>query len=151
MAMFMSEILTSVLREESTNYDLFDYIENSVVYLDGCESGYSNFHIAFLSGLSSYLGFEPVKRKDKGDRYFDLLNGTFVTLPPPHSAWADTTVSELLSAFFSSSFDDMKNIPLTGALRNEVLETIIRYFGIHLPGLKKVQSLGVLREIFSQD
>jgi DNA repair protein RecO (recombination protein O) len=43
----------------------------------------------------------------------------------------------------------MGTIPLTGNLRNEVLETIIKYFSIHLPGLKKINSLEVLKEIFS--
>jgi len=149
IAVFISEILTSVLREENANFDLFDYLEDSIIYLDKCAQGYSNFHIAFLSGLSSYLGFEPSKRPGPEYKYFDLLNGSFVIFPPAHSAWADKQISDILFSFFSSSFDEMRSIPLTGQVRNEVLETIIKYFGIHLPGLKKINSLEVLKEIFS--
>jgi len=149
IAVFLAEILTTVLREESPNFELFDYIEESVKYLDRCKTGYTNFHIAFLSGLSSYLGFEPGKRGDPHDKYFDLLNGTFVSLPPLHSAYANPEISDILAEFFSASFDNMSTIPLTGALRNEVLETIIRYFSIHLPGLKKINSIDVLKEIFT--
>jgi len=149
MAVFISEILTSVLREETANHGLFDYIENSIIYLDKNESGYSNFHIAFLSGLSSYLGFEPAVRKTPENKYFDLLNGSFVAFPPGHSSYANVQVSEILYSFFSSSFENMKNIPLTGSMRNEVLETIVKYFGIHLSGLKKIKSLEVMKEIFS--
>jgi DNA repair protein RecO (recombination protein O) len=65
-----------------------------------------------------------------------------------HSAYADPQVSDILAKFFKLSFDQMKSIPLTGSLRNEVLETIIRYFSFHLPGLKKVNSLDILKEIF---
>jgi septum formation topological specificity factor MinE len=43
----------------------------------------------------------------------------------------------------------MRSIPLTGSLRDEVLEIIIKYFSIHLPGLKKINSLDVLKDIFS--
>ena len=149
IAVFLAEILTTVLREESPNFELFDYIEESIKYLDGCKSGYANFHIAFLSGLSSYLGFEPGKRSDPEHKYFDLLNGTFVSLPPLHSAFANPEISDILAEFFSTSFDNMSTIPLTGALRNEVLETIIKYFSVHLPGLKKINSIDVLKEIFT--
>jgi DNA repair protein RecO (recombination protein O) len=149
MSVFIAEILTTVLKEETPNHELFDFIEESIMYLDKCESGFANFHIAFLIGLSSYLGFEPGKRTDPEDLYFDLMNGTFVSLPPLHSSYADPQVSDILAGFFSTSFDRMRSIPLTGSLRDEVLETIIKYFSIHLPGLKKINSLDVLKDIFS--
>lgn len=148
IAVFLAEILTSVLKEESPNHELFDYIEDSIKYLDGCGAGSANFHIAFLIGLSSFLGFEPGKRDDPDKKYFDLLNGAFVNLPPLHSAYADPHISDILADFFSVSFDRMRSIPLTGSQRNEVLETIIRYFSIHLPGLKKINSIEILKEIF---
>jgi len=147
-AVFLAEILTSVLKEESPNHELFDYIEDSIKYLDRCGAGSSNFHIAFLIGLSSFLGFEPGKRDDPAKIYFDLLNGAFVYLPPLHSSYADPHISDILADFFSVSFDRMRSIPLTGLQRNEVLETIIRYFSIHLPGLKKINSIEILKEIF---
>jgi DNA repair protein RecO (recombination protein O) len=149
IAVFLGELLSSVLKEETHHFELFDYIENSIKYFDNSRQGYSNFHIAFLTGLSSYLGFEPGTRTDPENKYFDLLNGTFVPLPPPHGNYADRYISEVLALFFSTSFDLMGTIPLTGNLRNEVLETIIKYFSIHLPGLKKINSLEVLKEIFS--
>jgi DNA repair protein RecO (recombination protein O) len=149
MSVFIAEILTTVLKEETPNHELFDFIEDSIKYLDKCESGCANFHIAFLIALSSYLGFEPGKRSDPENRYFDLVNGTFVSLQPLHSTYADQQVSDILASFFSSSFDNMRSIPLTGSLRDEVLETIIKYFSVHLPGLKKINSLDVLKEIFS--
>jgi len=148
IAVFLAEVMASVLKEESSNFELFDYIEDSIRYLDKCDSGFANFHIAFLIGLSSFLGFEPGTRHDPEKKYFDLLNGTFVSMPPLHSAYADSHISDILAEFFKVSFDQMSSIPLTGSLRNEVLETIIRYFSIHLPGLKKVNSLDILKEIF---
>lgn len=149
IAVFLSEILTSVLKEETSNHQLFDFIEESVKYLNNSRSGFVNFHIAFLIGLSSFLGFEPGQRTDPENIYFDLLNGAFVPLPPVHSGYANQKVSDILASFFSSSYDSMNNYPLSGALRNEVLETLLKYFGVHLPGLKKINSLDVLKEIFS--
>ena len=148
IAVFLSEILSSVLREESSNHELFDYLEHSIKYLDGCEERFSNFHIAFLTGLSAYLGFEPGRRDDPSKKYFDLRNGSFVILPPTHPDYCEAHITEILARFFSAPFKEMLDIPLTGKLRNEVLETLVKYFGIHLPLLKKVNSTEILREIF---
>lgn len=148
VAIFLGEVLASVLREETPNEELFDFIERSVIYFDSCNEGYANFHIAFLSGLSSYLGFEPGMRRSGADRYFDMMNGSFVSLPPDHGNYATEEVSEILAAFFAASYENINRIVLTGSLRNEVLDSLVRYYSIHLPGLKKVRSLEVLKEVF---
>lgn len=148
VAIFLGEVLTSVLKEETPNEELFDYIQEAVVYFDTSKEDFANFHLAFLSGLSSFLGFEPGIRSTDDDIYFDMLNGSFVTLPPVHGHYAGREVSDVLSLFFSSSFSDVNEIALNGALRNEVLEILVNYYALHLPGLKKIRSLEVLKEVF---
>ena len=149
VAIFLGEVLTTILKEESPHVKMFDYIENSIVYFDRRKTGYANFHIAFLTGLSRFLGFEPGKRTNPDNVYFDMLNGIFVPIPPGHGNYANEELSDILAAFFTTSYDRMDNIKLTGTLRNEVLETFIKYYTLHLPGLKKINSLDVLKEIFS--
>jgi DNA repair protein RecO (recombination protein O) len=149
IAIFLGEVLTSVLREESPHEELFDYINDSIRYFDECREGFLNFHIAFLSGLSAFLGFEPGKRDDPENAFFDMVNGIFVQLPPVHGNYAAADVSDILSRFFITSWDAMDNITLSGSKRNEVLETLLRYYSLHLPGLKKINSLEILKEVFS--
>jgi DNA repair protein RecO (recombination protein O) len=148
ISIFLAEVLSSVLREESANEPLFDYIEDSIHYFDKSTSGTPNFHIAFLSSLSGFLGFEPGRRTDDSEQYFDMLDGRFVTLPPVHGNYAPPGISGVLARFFSASFESAGDIPLTGSVRNEVLETILRYYSLHLPGLRKINSIGVMKEIF---
>jgi DNA repair protein RecO (recombination protein O) len=149
VAMFLGEILTSVLKEESPHGDMFDYIEESIIYFDRCKENYANFHIAFLAGLSSFMGFEPSPRTDSDNLFFDMVNGVFVPLPPVHGNYATREVSDFLAVFFSSSYDTAGRISLTGIARNEILETLVRYYSLHLPGLKRINSLEVLKEVFS--
>lgn len=149
IALFMSEVMTAVLKEESLNEDLFNYLENAIIYFDECNRSFVNFHISFLSGLSSYLGFQPVNRRSASEIYFDMINGIFTSIPPLHGNYAGEEIASVLSAFFSSSYDKASDICLTGKLRNEVLETIIKYYSFHLPGLKRINSLRVMKEIFS--
>lgn len=148
MAIFLGEVLTAVLKEETPGGDLFDFIMESVTYFDKRREGYSNFHIAFLIGLSSFLGFEPGKRADPDNVIFDMVNGSFVSIPPAHGNYADTGISGILAEFFSSSWHEMNKISLTGSKRNEVLNSVLKYYSVHLPSLKKINSLEILREVF---
>jgi DNA repair protein RecO (recombination protein O) len=147
-ALFIAEVLTSVLKEESPHPELFDYINNSIIYFNESPERFLNFHISFLTGLSPLLGFEPGKREDPDNAFFDLLNGSFVQVPPAHGYYAPADISEILAKFFVTSWDDMDNITLTGSKRNEVLDTLVRYYSLHLPGLKKINSLDILKEVF---
>jgi DNA repair protein RecO (recombination protein O) len=149
VAIFLGEVLTSVLREESPHEEMYDYIEESVIYFDQCREGYANFHIGFLAGLSSFLGFEPAHRTDPDDSFFDMTNGIFAAVPPLHGNYANAEISGILADFFDTSYDNLGSISLNGSLRNEVLDTLVRYYSLHLPGLKKLRSLEVLKEVFS--
>ena len=149
VAIFLAEVLTSVLREECPNESLFSYIEDSIIFYDNCREGYANFHLAFMAYLSGYLGFEPVIGSFCGRKYFDMLNGRFVQFPPEHLNYANTEISEILAFLLSTSFQNSNKISLTGSLRNEVLDTLVKYFSLHLPGLKKINSLEILREVFT--
>lgn len=149
VAIFLGEVLASVLKEESPHEEMFDYIEKSIIYFDNWGDGYANFHIAFLAGLSSFLGFEPGCRTSESDSFFDMQNGVFVPIPPVHENFANEEISGILAEFFASSYDSISNISLTGILRNDVLETLVRFYSLHLPGLKKIKSLEVLKTVFS--
>jgi DNA repair protein RecO (recombination protein O) len=148
VAIFLGEVLTGVLREASPHEEMFDYIEESIVYFDKCKEDYANFHIAFLAGLSSFLGIEPGIRNNPEGIYFDMTNGIFVPAPPVHGNFANPEISAILARVFLSSFDNIKNISLKGSVRNEVLDNLIRYYSIHLSGLKKINSLEVLKDVF---
>lgn len=148
VAIFLGEVLNSVLKEESPHIELFDYINNSIIYFDKCENRFSNFHIAFLAGLSPFLGFEPGNREYPEHTIFDMMNGTFMQIPPAHGIYAAADISDILAQFFVTSWDEIDDIPLPGSKRNEVLETLLRYYSLHLPGLKKINSLEILKDVF---
>ena len=149
VAMFLSEVLTSVLREESPNVELFNFIEESTKYYDQSGDGFANFHLAFLAGLSSFLGFEPRKKVNDSQIFFDMKNGSFTEMPPVHGYYSNIENSSILARIFASSFDNVKNIALTGKQRNEILDDLLSYYNLHLSGLTSVKSLEVLKEIFS--
>jgi DNA repair protein RecO (recombination protein O) len=149
VAIFLGEVLTSVLKEETPHQEMFEYIEESIMYFESCKEGFANFHIAFLAGLSSFLGFEPHPRLEKEDQFFDMLNGIFVPVPPVHGNYANEEITNILADFFVASYDSIGNISLSGKMRNDILETLLRFYSLHLPGLKRIKSLEILKEVFS--
>jgi DNA repair protein RecO (recombination protein O) len=149
VAIFLGEVLTSVLKEETPHNEMFEYIEESIMYFENCKESFANFHIAFLAGLSSFLGFEPHPRLEKEDQFFDMLNGIFVPVPPVHGNYTNEEITNILADFFVSSYDSISNISLSGKMRNDILETLIRFYSLHLPGLKRIKSLEILKEVFS--
>ncbi len=148
VAIFLGEVLTSVLREESPNEPLFRFIENSVKYFDNCSEDIINFHLVFMARLTGFLGFEPSGGIFTGTKYFDMLNGTFVNHPPAHRYFANPEISGILSELFSRSPEEADKIALKGSMRNEILDTLVNYFSLHLPGIKKIKSLEVLRQVY---
>ena len=148
VAIFLGEILTSVLKEESPHEEMFDFIERSIIYFEKSTEGYANFHISFLAGLTRFLGFEPGQQSGKADAYFDMQNGAFVPIPPVHGNYANEEITSILAAFFNSSYDSASTITLNGKTRNDVLETLLKFFSIHLPDIKKIKSLEILKEVF---
>lgn len=59
MSMFMAEVLFRTLKEGSCEEGLYDWCCGQILTLDALESDFSNFHLLFLLGLASALGFRP--------------------------------------------------------------------------------------------
>lgn len=149
VCLFLGEVLSSILREESPHEEMFDYIADSITWFDSAASDYANFHINFLSGLSRYLGFMPDIPDEREKVYFDMRNGKFSISPPVHNDYASQEISSALVNFFDIPHADSGKIILTGKQRNDLLDTIIHYYSLHLPSLKKINSLEVLKEVFT--
>lgn len=146
--LFIAETLSTVLVEEIPNHPLFDYIVNSLAWYDEKQENCMNFHISFLFGLCAFLGFEPSPEKSSEEKYFDLMNGQFVINAPSHGEYISGSNAELFGTFLGASTDKAAGIPMTGRQRNELADIIIRYYTLHLPGLRKIQSLEVLKDVF---
>ena len=128
MTMFMSEVLFRVLKEGGNEQGLYEWCEKNILMLDAITSDFSNFHIRFLLELTVALGFSPEAK--------DL--GPFVGEHYP-----------IVERFMKEPFAESMLIPLSGSLRNELSEEILRYIEFHTESAVNVNSLKVLHELFS--
>ena len=146
VVMFLSEIMKSVIYEEEPNKSLYNFLEDSILHLEESQQ-YSNFHIAFLIKLSSYLGFSPHDPVQCNDKYFNLNEGYFENTETKYSL--SLTNSNYLSGFLKKDLEKSHEIKLSKQDRRKLLSLIIVYYELQIESFKSPKSLEVLNSIFN--
>ncbi|PLX13876.1 MAG: DNA repair protein RecO [Marinilabiliales bacterium] len=149
VSLFLVEILNKAIREEEKNYEMFDFIYNSIRLFDRVDKGVANFHILFLLKLSRFLGFAPNGVFDKDNPFFDMLNGSFVSTEPLHAYTLKKNQANLLSSLLTTNYDGLESIVLSGKERYEILNIIVQYYQLHIDSLGDIKSLDVLHDVFN--
>lgn len=128
MTMFLSEVLYRTIKDGANEEGLYEWCERNILLLDAVKSDFSNFHIRFLLEFAITLGFSPESR--------DLT---------PFTGQHYRVVERFMKEDFAQSM----LIPLSGAVRNEIAEDILRYIEFHTESSLNINSLKVLRELFA--
>ena len=145
IVLFLSEVLSTVLKEEEKNEDLFNYISTAFQYLDN-EDEFSNFHLLFLLKLTRYLGFQPEEPKTD-NLFFNLKTGVFEAF----EAGIYTISGEnlvLLKHLLGINFDALQSVKINSQQRRLFLNMLLFYFELHLSDFRKPKSLQVLNDVF---
>ncbi|SEK70932.1 DNA replication and repair protein RecO [Aquimarina amphilecti] len=146
LVFFLSEILKSTIQEQEINEELFHYLETTLLWLDSHDN-IGNFHIAFLIKLTQYLGFYP-DTSNISSSVFNMQDGCFQEDASNINCIEGNNVF-VLKKFLGTTFEESMNIKMSRIVRNEILNTLLVYFELHLHGFKKPKSLSILNEIFS--
>ena len=147
LTFFLSEFLYRVLRESDNNEVTFEYIKNSVETLEANSCGVANFHIAFMIGLTRFLGIYPNWENGESDRYFDMLNGGFRQNIPAHTHYLKKEESSYLKQLSRINYGNMHKFKLSRDNRNTIIDYLLEYYRLHLYDFPKLKSLDVLREM----
>ncbi len=147
IALFLAEVLAYALKEEEQNQVQFNFIESSFQWLDQHDS-FANFHLVFMLQLTRYLGFYPDVENNSAE-YFDLEQGTFKDSKPPRNFLTGKKLI-LFKSIIGIKFDDMVKLKWNSEDRQIVLDALLEYYELHLPGFKKPRSLKVLKEVFNE-
>lgn len=145
IVMFLSEVLSSVLKEEEQNQELFDYIETTLQWLD-LQEEFSNFHLLFLLELTKHLGFYP-DTSDVNQRYFNLNNGLFQSNKLDVYSISGENL-DILSQLLFVDFENLEGVKLNAKQRQSFLTMLLLYYELHLGSFKKPQSLQIFNQVF---
>lgn len=178
VAMFLAEFLSHATAGDFDGGLLFDYISYALQWFDTAERGYANFHLIFLLRLSRLLGIDPnvgadayrahragITASRSGEnashsgghtlrtsaqplRYFNLQDGEFASTRPDHIYYIEGGEAAFIPTLMRFNFSTMHLLHLNGAQRSRILESILTYYRLHLPGIPELKSLDVLRAVF---
>lgn len=146
IVMFLSEVLSSVLKEEERNDVLYGYLVNSLDWLDHADD-FSNFHLLFLMNLTKHLGFYP-DETSIDNPFFNLSTGAFESKPQLLYTISDENLT-ILKQLLGINFDDLKSVKLNSKQRQTFLSMLLLYFELHLGDFRKPKSLVIFNQVFN--
>ncbi|MES2679395.1 MAG: DNA repair protein RecO [Bacteroidota bacterium] len=146
IAQFLNEVLIKTLREQTGNKHLFEFIEACFQFLNDTEKGFENLHLYFLTELTKYLGFEPQNNYSQGSKYFDCREGRFSSFALAIPLGLSQEDSLLFSQFLQVNSLHEK---LSNAQRQSILNSLLAYYTLHVPGFNHIKSLDVLKEVIA--
>ena len=147
LTFFLSELLTRLLHESDHNEMLFDYLKNSVETLEATEKGVANFHLAFMLGLTRFMGIYPNMEGAGRNGYFDLMNGEFTRHVPLHTHYLNREQSAYLLLLQQMNYGNMHLFRLSRTQRNMIVDYLLDYYRLHTYEFPPLKSLDVLREL----
>lgn len=147
LAIFLNEVLYKVLKHQQPDPYLFQFIRQSVLWLDETQGSLSNFHLSFLMKLSRFLGFLPSDNL-KQKLYFDLMDGVFTDTLPAHKYILQEPHTGLFHTILTTSYEDAHSAYMKHEDRIYLLERIIDFYRLHTTNFGEVNSLYILEELF---
>jgi len=151
VALYMVEILQKCLRQPEPNPDLFYFIEDAFIHLDGSEGTVlANYPLFFVLHLAGFLGFRI------GDNYadrtpvLDLREGVFVHEHPHHPDYLEGqfgyTTALLLRA---RKPEELGEITLNQEQRRRLMQAYLAFYAFHVPDFGEMRTVNVLQTILS--
>ncbi|MEP2026465.1 MAG: DNA repair protein RecO [Reichenbachiella sp.] len=135
IALFVTELLTKVLKEEQDQGQVFEFLFQFILNLDQRKDAYESLHLYLMIQLTHYIGFGIHSKKDLDN------NGILHELSTSYEDIYDGVLM-LNSSSLSDQFE------ISNPLRRDVLNYMIAYYKLHVEGFRELKSLDVLTQIF---
>lgn len=148
-AIFISEVLMKTIREEEQNPALFNFLEQTSIWLFSAGSGLPSFHLFFLFKLSRYLGFYPRNNFSEDNRFFNVASGAFSSNPDTLNIQQETLLGLQWKECFQSEYNSGYQVFNNHEKRNLFLDSMLQFYRLHHHSMRELKSLDVLRTVFS--
>ena len=108
-----------------------------------------SFHLLFLFQFTRYLGFAPHSNYSEKNRYFDLNLGTFSTAANTRDLLREAELGTYWNACFTNGYEDFDKLIINQEGRNIFLDSLLKFYHVHIDNLKEIKSVEILRTIFN--
>jgi DNA repair protein RecO (recombination protein O) len=135
IALFVTELINRSIHDGYQNENLFDFMEESILFLDKKESVLSHFPLIFLLKKAKFLGFAP-----ESSIGF-LSESTHQPFSSEEIPVIIAYLEELLSAHF------LCTSKISVSLRRKLLDHLLEFYSEQLDQPMLMKSLQVIRQI----
>jgi len=147
IALFINELIYKTIHEEEPHSELFTFLYNTCLQLDGSDENIPLFHLVFSLKLTKYLGCMPQLNYSSQQQYLNLREGVFQTSAPEHNDFIDPPLSKYFFQILQTPEGDYPNLQIPAKTRNLLLEMILIYYNLHVPGFKEMHSHHILHTV----
>ena len=144
---FIAEFLNYSTRDLHTDAPLYDFIEQSMTWLDTSDRGVANFHLMFMIRMSLFLGFLPDMSSYCEGAMFDLREGIFCTTAPLHPDVLNAEDAKKMQILMRMTPSNLHLFPLSRNERNRIIDITLLYYHLHIPQFGDMKTLDVLRSL----
>jgi len=144
---FLNEVLFKAIKEEESNPGLLNFIFHGIQVLDLTDQLNSSFHLHFLTQLTRYLGFFPKNNFSNKNSSFNMMEGEFCFSTDPSNYLAPMPFSKYISDLQNAPFEMNSKFNFSADHRSRLLDIILKYYRLHLPGFGELKSHKVLKEV----
>lgn len=151
IGIFITELISKSISEQETNTDLYDFFEETFLYIDQEEENkLANFPLFFTIQMCQHLGFGIQSNEEIESPVFDLQNGQFVDFHSlKHIHYLENKKANWLLQLNKFAYSDVKNISFNQSQRKEILNDLLLYLKIHVPQMPALKSIEILHEILN--
>jgi DNA repair protein RecO (recombination protein O) len=148
IALFIAEVLYRTARTKDSDSPLFNFLYDSIRWLELSVDGVANFHLVFLIRLARYLGVFPNAENYHPGYFFDLLNGVFTPILPVHRHFLNETESIIFFRLLRINYENMAVYSFSRRERLHIIRRILEYYRLHLSDFQEIKSLSVMQSLF---
>ena len=148
IALLWGEVLDLILKNEQKNIDLFNFILQSVEYLNETVKDIANFNLFFLYRLATLIGFKIDTSTYEEGYVLDINGGVFIPCGGKEAYVSGPNAAQVIHKLCSCQVEELADIVLDRKSRSILLDIILLFFSIHLNTDFNIKSIKVIREVF---
>jgi len=147
IALFINELVYKTIHEEEPHPELFSFLYNSCLHLDTADDNFSLFHLVFSLQFTRYLGCMPQLNYSGKTPFLNLREGIFQASAPEHHDFLEPAMSHLFFQLLQTPEGAGASIQVSAKTRDTLLEMILLYYHLHVPGFREMQSHHILHKV----
>jgi DNA repair protein RecO (recombination protein O) len=149
LRLFMAEVSSRTILESEKNQRLFSFLLSYFSNLENPSLRLNGYALQFMAQLAAYLGISPDFTQGAEKGYLDLREGAILEYPAQHTDCLSIELTELWKKCFLASPLENRDLGIGREDKEILLEKMLDYYRIHIPGMLPIRSHLIFRKIFN--